>query len=59
MKPDASGHWFVKDLPSGTYRILLDAGGGRLVESSPPFRTVVVGPEGIASTEPIEALRIR
>lgn len=59
VKPDASGHWFVKDLPSGTYRILLDAGGGRLVESSPPFRTVVVGPEGIASTEPIEALRIR
>ena len=58
-RPDENGHWFVKGLSAGTYRVLLDAGGGRVLETSPPFRTVVVGAEGIAGVEAIEAVRIR
>lgn len=59
VKPDDNGYWFVKGLPAGTYRVLLDAGGGRVLEASPAFRTVVVGAEGTAGVEPIEAVRIR
>ena len=59
VRPDENGHWFVKGLSAGTYRVLLDAGGGRVLETSPPFRTVVVGAEGIAGVEAIEAVRIR
>jgi hypothetical protein len=40
LRPD--GLFAFRDLEAGTYRIVLDAGGERLIETDPPFRVVRV-----------------
>lgn len=42
VRPAADGSWSLSGLPGGTYRIALDGGGGRVLQTSPPFRSVTV-----------------
>lgn len=60
VAPDADGAWSCDGLAPGTYRVVLDAGGNRQVQSSPPFRVVRVEDDGEPiEVETIEVLRVR
>jgi len=58
VRPRADGAWSVSGLAPGAYRILLDAGGGKALEASPPFRSVRLEAGGQVEVAPIEALRV-
>lgn len=60
VEPDDDGVWSCGDLAPGTYRVVLDAGGSRIVQSTPSFRVVRIEPDGAAiEVETIEVLRVR
>jgi len=44
VRPERDGAWSAGELRSGTYRIVLDGGGGRVLLSDPAFATVKVAP---------------
>lgn len=51
------GAWSASGLAEGAYRIVLDAGGGKAVETRPAFRMVRVAPGAVVEVEAIEAVR--
>ncbi len=59
VAPSSDGSWSAGPLPSGTYRILVDAGGSRAASSDPPFVTVTVGKEPAVDAPDLRVLSIR
>jgi len=57
VAPGPGGSWSAGPLPPGAYRIVLDAGGDRNVESDPPFARVVVMDEPVRAPE-MKVLRV-
>ncbi len=41
-RPDSEGRWTVFGLAPGRYRVIVDGGGGRVLQSEPAFRTIDV-----------------
>jgi hypothetical protein len=46
LEPDPGGRFEISGLAAGRYTIQLDAGGGRVLSSEPPFHTVVLPGDG-------------
>jgi len=46
VAPDDDGHWVLRGLEPGRYRIQLDGGGTRVLITQPPFRHVKLGDAG-------------
>jgi hypothetical protein len=57
--PRADGSFAFTKLAPGAYRIVLDGGGDRLIESTPPFQVVRVGDGGGAIAQPFTIVRVR
>ncbi len=58
VAPDADGSWIAGPLEPGTYRVVLDAGGTRLLVSDPAFITVIVLRDGPVQATQLNALRV-
>lgn len=59
VRPGADGAWGVDALAPGRYRIVLDAGGGHALVSSPRFLTVEVAEGETVQAPPFDVQRVR
>ncbi len=59
VAPRSDGSYAFPDLAPGSYRVVLDGGGDRLIESEPPFQILRVGDDGGVSAKPFTILRVR
>jgi hypothetical protein len=59
IRPDADGRWSCSGLEPGSYRVVLDAGGDRVVFSHPPFRMVKVDAGRKTVARSLEVLDVR
>jgi len=59
VAPGPDGSYRFDRLPAGSYRLVLDGGGDRVVESDPAFRIVRVDDAGGATVPPFVVVRVR
>jgi hypothetical protein len=57
VRPGPDGAWSATGLAPGAYRIVLDGGGGKVLEVRPAFRTVRLGAGALVDVASMEALR--
>ena len=59
IQPEEDGRWGVESLPPGRYRIVLNGGGGHVIESDPRFATVQVVQDEVMEAPVFHVRRVR